>query len=385
MRIGVVAYEMEGARTGVGRYLEGLLEGLVRCAGDGRGRGRENSWRLFFKGDPFEHPLWSGRAGGDLEIEPVFDERPRARPVLWEQLRLPRLLRRTELDLVFSPGYSLPATGPVPAMVTVHDLSFEHLPEEFPWKERWRRRLLARRAVRQARRVLTDTRRVADDLVETYLLDPDKIAVVPLALDGDALADRDGSEDASVLEAQGVRRPYLLCLGSILDRRRLDVVIETFGRLAAEDRDLTLVIAGRNRLREPRRLERWIAASPAADRIVRMGYVPEEAIGPLYRQAELSLYLSSYEGYGLPPLESLAAGTPAVASPGQALDDLWSDYPYLCERLDVDSAAATVRAALADRDRRQEICGEAGRRLAGLTWQRSAELLLDEIERAVDR
>jgi len=382
MKIGVVAYEMEGAPTGVGRYLEGLLEGLTRCAGDGVGSGW--TWRLFFKGDPFEHPLWSGTPAGGMVIEPVFDRRPGARPILWEQLRLPRLLRRAGVDLVFSPGYSLPPAVPVPSLVTVHDLSFEHLPGEFPVKERWRRRLLARRAVRQARRVLTDTRRIAADLVDTYGLDPGKIGVVPLALDGGVLARRATpvEDDLKILGGEGVRRPYLLYLGSILERRQIGRMIEAFSVLAAEERELTLVIAGRNRLRQPRKLERWIAGSGVAERIVHRGYVADEAVGALYRQAELSLYLSSYEGYGLPPLESLAAGTPAVVAAGLALDDLWPDYPYRCQHLDLESVVAALRKALEDGGRRQQIGGEARRRFAELDWKRSAELLLAEIERA---
>ncbi len=380
MRIGVVAYEMEGARTGVGRYLEGLLEGVRRRAEDGYGH--DWSWRLFFKGDAFEHPLWSDSVSACPAIEPVFDRRPSARPILWEQLRLPRLLRRFDLDLVFSPGYSLPATK-IPSLVTMHDLSFEHLPEEFPLKERWRRRLLARQAARRARRVLTDTRRVADDLVATYGLTPEKIGIVPLALAADTFADQEAADDEGVLEKQGVRSPYLLCLGSVLERRRIDLTIAAFSALGAERPDLTLVIAGRNRLRDPRRLERWIADSPAAARIVHSGYVPEQAIGPLYRQAEMSIYLSSYEGYGLPPLESLAAGTPAVTSPGQALDDLWPEYPYLCEDLDVESVTAALHKALAEHDHREAVCREARRRFAELTWKRSAEMLLAEIERAM--
>ena len=90
MSIAVVAYEMEGERTGVGRYLEGLLWGIART-GDAR------RWRLYFKGDPFDHPLW---ATGDGRFEPVFDRRPQARPILWEQLRLPLLLRRDSPELV---------------------------------------------------------------------------------------------------------------------------------------------------------------------------------------------------------------------------------------------------------------------------------------------
>ncbi len=378
MKIAVVAYEMEGARTGVGRYLEGLLSGAAEGGGDWR-------WLLFFKGDPFDHPLWSdGRPGGPV-FEPIFDRRPGARPILWEQLRLPGLLRRAAPDVLFSPAYSLPRLAGVPAMVTVHDLSFEHLPAELSWKERWRRRILARRAVHRARRVLAGTGEVARDLERTYGLDRDRIGVVPLGLAPSFLATGPSSaeDDDRALRSLGVERPYLLHMGSILERRHVDVVVAAFSDLATLDASLRLVLAGPNRLRRPQRLRRWIGDSAHRDRVRELGYVAEDALGPLYRRAALTLSISSYEGWGLPPLESLAAGTPAVTSRGLALDDLWPEYPYRCERPDRESVVATALAALGDAARRPEIAREARRRLAPLTWKRSAELFRAEVERAL--
>ncbi len=375
MRIAVVAYEMEGTATGVGRYLEGLLGGLAELR-------RDDTWRLFFKGDPFAHPLWSAPPAGGPRFVPVFDRRPRARPILWEQLRLPRLLRRAAADLVFSPGYSLPPRLTVPAVVTLHDLSFEHLPEEFPWKERRRRRLLARRAVRRAHRVLADTGEIARDLQRTYGLEPGKIGVVPLGVDSRRFsAGEEG--DLACLEDLGVRPPYLLYLGSILPRRQLRQVIAAFAAAAPEHPQLRLVVAGPNRLPRPRDLDGWITGSGCGERVVRLEYAPEAALAALYRQATLSFYLSSYEGFGLPPLESLAAATPAVVSAGLALDDVWPDYPYRCASLERGDVTAVVQVALADDDARRAAGREGARRVAGLTWRRAAELLLREIERAV--
>jgi glycosyltransferase involved in cell wall biosynthesis len=379
MKIAVVAYEMEGARTGVGRYLEGLLSGIA---------GLENDWRwlLFFKGDPFDHPLWTARrpAGGPA-FEPIFDRRSASRPILWEQLRLPRLLGWAGADVLFSPAYSLPPAGGLPSLVTVHDLSFEHLPGEFPWKERWRRRLLARRAVRRARRVLADTREIARDLERTYGIDRGRIGVVPLALDPSFLEDEPpaAGDDERVLRSLGVRSPYLLQVGSILERRRADLVIAAFSNLAAREPELRLVLAGANRLLRPRRLERWIDASGCGERITVLGYVGEDVLRALYRRAALTFSVSSYEGYGLPPLESLASGTPAVVSRGLALDDLWPEYPYCCERLDRALVTATAEKALAETEGWRDLITEARRRLARLTWKRSAELFVAEIERAL--
>ncbi len=375
MRIGIVAYELEGTPTGVGRYLGGLLAGIAECGCDWQ-------WRLFFKGDPFAHPLWS-ESGGERRFQPLFDRRSRTRPIVWEQLRLPQLVRRAEVDFVFSPSYSLPPRLGVPAMVTVHDLSFERLGEEFPWKERWRRRILARRAAHRAVRVLADTREIARELEGTYRLDPAKIGVVPLAVDALAAGATSSGDDAALLRALGIEAPYLLYLGSILARRHLDLVIAAFSAVAAEHPTLRLVLAGSNRLRHPEELREWIDRSGCGERIVEIGYIAEAALPALYRRAELSYYLSSYEGYGLPPLESLAAATPAIVGRGLALDDVWPEYPYRCEALDPDPVVAVTRAALADPDRRRRIGREGALRVGRLTWKRSAELFLAEMEKAL--
>lgn len=374
MKIGIVAYEMEGSKTGVGRYLEGLLTGLAEC-------GRPWEWHLFFKGDSFEHPLWR-----DERFIPRFDGRPAARPILWEQFRLPGLLRHANLDFVFSPAYSLPCIPGMPnvratSMLTVHDLSFERLPEEFSWKERWRRRWLARRSARMANRVLADTTEIARELERTYALSPNKIGVVPIGID--AGFRNTAGASSSLLEPYGIEPPYLLYLGSILARRHIDLMIEAFAEVADDFPELKLVLAGQNRLRQPDDLKRWIASSGRADRILEVGYVTEDALGALYHHAELSYYLSSYEGYGLPPLESLAAGTPTLVGRGLALDDLWPDYPYRALLLDRQTVSALTRRALEDEDERRRIGEEGQLRMARLDWKHSAELFLTEIERAM--
>ena len=120
----------------------------------------------------------------------------------------------------------LPATGGAPGLVTVHDLSFEILGHEFPRRERWRRRLLARRAVKRAKRVLTDTEEIARDLMRVYGVAYEKIGVVPLGLDKKFFRESAaGKDEYQALESYGIRRPYLLHLGSILERRHLDLLI----------------------------------------------------------------------------------------------------------------------------------------------------------------
>ena len=394
--IGVVACEMEGEPTGVGRYTEELLAALGRVP-------RARGWRLrlFFKGDPFDHPLWAAPGSGGCRVEPIFDRRPGAHPVFWEQFRLPRLLRREPADVLFSPGYSLPRTAGRPSLVTIHDLSFELLPRDFGFRELRRRRYLARSAARTATRVLTDTRRTAADLRQRYRLPADRVAVVPLGVAG-RFAEVRGSTDAGArarggaLTELGVRQPYLLVLGSILPRRRLDLVLRALGRLVGELArtgsgsgpgspnldELRLVIAGRNQL--PRRgdLDRLIRGGDWESRVVRLGYVDDGLLPALYARALGTIYVSEYEGYGLPPLESLTAGVPVLVSDAPALTELWPEYPLRCGRLELETLTEGMRRLVLDGEARRTVLAEGPDRVRSLTWDRAAERFAGEVETA---
>ncbi len=394
--IGVVAYEMEGAPTGVGRYLEELLAAL-------RGTPRARDWRLslFFKGDPFEHPLWTGEEAGGCTCEALFDRRADAHPILWEQVRLPRVLRRRPVDLLFSPGYSLPRGASRPSLVTIHDVSFEVLPRDFSFRERWRRRFLARRAARSATRVLTDTGRTAAELQRRYGVPKERIAVAPLGVSprfeqaGQSVS-RGTPGARENLARLGVRQPYLLILGSILPRRRLDLVLAGLTRLSAEMapvgvatgagdlsiEELQLVIAGTNQLPRPDDLDHMIRSSGCADRVIRIGYVDDLDLPELYAGAVGTIYVSEYEGYGLPPLESLAAGVPALVSDAPALLELWPDYPLRCDRLNVAGVTDGLRRLLFEGEARSVAEVQGPERVRSLTWARAAETFAIEVETA---
>ncbi|HEX4953589.1 MAG TPA: glycosyltransferase [Thermoanaerobaculia bacterium] len=369
MRVGVLAHEMEGETTGVGR----AAAELVAAAAEARPR-----WRfcLFFHGRPAAQPLcdlanveavWAGRGG---------------RVVLWEQTGLVRQLARHDLDLLYGPSYSLPLASSVPGVVTLHDLSFERLPDEFAPRERWRRRLLARFAARRASRVLVDREAMAGEVALRYGVAPARIGRVPIPVAATFSPGRDPEGDLRLLVPLGVGPPYWLVLGSLLDRRRPDLVLGAFARAARSRPDLTLVIAGANRLRRPEGLERWISELGLSGRVRLLGWVGEEAVAPLLRRAELAFYLSTYEGYGLPPLEALACGTPVVVSSGLALDDLWPDYPGRARELTLEAVTAAA-GRLADAASREAVRRQAPERLAAVSRAAAGESLAGELEKAV--
>ena len=367
MKVGVIAAEMEGRRTGVGRYLEGMLRGLERWD-----HGCE--WHLFFQGD--EHSPPQAALGAAI---PHFSGHQGSR-VVWEQVAVTGELARYDLDVLVGPAYALPFSCDLPSVVVMHDLSFEVLPLEFGPRERWRRRFLARRAVRTAERVLTDTASMADLVSARYAVPPDRLAVVPLGIDVERFSPAPQVDDDRTMSELGVRRPYLLWLGAIFERRLPREILEAFALLRRDRPELQLVMVGGNRMRRPDRLRQWIEELGLGQSVVLHDWVGEDCLAPLYRGAELSFYVSLHEGFGIPPLESLACGTPVVVSSGLALDEMWPAYPWRCSEMTARGIAATATEILEDGARSARVITEASRVIATLDWESSSRRLVAELE-----
>ncbi|MCP4900840.1 MAG: glycosyltransferase [bacterium] len=369
MKVGVTAGELGGEATGVGTYLEGLFSAVAEMDLDW-------TWHLHFRAQCPQIPILedprfigvsgSGRFGG----------------VMWEQLELPIQLAQHSADVLFAPAYSLPYWSTTPGVVTIHDLSFECLPHEFQWRERWRRRLLARRASRTARRVIVVSSLIGDQLHHSYGVDRSRIRVVPQGVDRVSWEQAAGSADERELAALGIDRPYLLFVGSLLERRCVRLMLETLVDLRRDRPELKLVFAGANRLRQPQKLQRWIGELGLSGSVVKIGYAPQDSLAALYRFADLSLYLSHYEGFGIPPMESLACGTPAVVGPGLGLDQLWPDYPYRAVNLCIEEVAEVARRALVDTEERGRVLADAWEILGQATWTKVAQRTVAALEEA---
>jgi glycosyltransferase involved in cell wall biosynthesis len=369
MRVGVIASEMERKSTGVGRYLSGMLHGLTRWD-----HGLE--WVLYFQGEPFDHELFEHPA-----FKPVFSGFG-GHPVVWEQAVLPWRIKSSGVDLLFAPAFTVPFGLEVPVVVVIHDLAFELLPCEFGWRERWRRRLLARRASRIAARVLTDGGWTAEQLRRLYGVDRGRIGVVPLGVDVGLLPEPAGA-GADCLSALGVRPPFLLVVGTILERRMPRLVLDTFAALKTERPNLQLVLAGDNRMRVPGDLGGWISELGVEEDVRVLGWVEDGLLPDLYTGAELTLYLSSYEGFGIPPFESLAFQTPAVVGAGLALDEIWPDYPYRITSYDVPDVVDVVRRILDRPAEVESVMADAKPVLERTGWEESSRRLVAELGKAV--
>jgi glycosyltransferase involved in cell wall biosynthesis len=274
----------------------------------------------------------------------------------WEQLALPLAARRSEL--LISPANLAPLAGRG-NVVVIHDAAPFHDPA---WQGRayrgWHRFLLPRIA-RRARLVIVPSEYVRGELVELLGLDAGRVLAIPPGVDA-RFADPPAPEP--LLRRLGLERPYVLAVGTDSPRKNLGLLDRIAPAL--ESAGLQVAIAGSGRSYLPR-------SEPGGAR--RLGYVPDADLPALYAGAAGFAMPSHYEGFGLPCIEAMAAGTPVVASDRAALPEACAGAALLADPDDPDAfVAALTEAAGPARNR----LAEAGRaRAAGLRWERSAGLV----------
>ena len=292
----------------------------------------------------------------------------------WEQWVLPR---RARGRLLFSPAN----TGPARLerqVVAVLDLSPVDLPECMgrafgAWYRRLWRRLLPR-----VRKIITISQFTRSRLIDHYRLPGDRIAVTPLAADS-RFRPAGGEAIAAARAACGIGDgPYLLCVGTVEPRKNLARLLEAWPAVRAARPDLRLVVAGATGA--PQVFGRR-DSMPAGPDIVFAGRVGDDHLPGLYSGAELTVYPSLYEGFGLPPLESMACGTPVVVSSAAALVEVAGGVGTVVDPLDVEAIAGGIVEALAadDRPARAQACL---RRAAQYSWDRTAEMTWQVLQEA---
>jgi glycosyltransferase involved in cell wall biosynthesis len=275
----------------------------------------------------------------------------------WEQLALPLLARRA--DLLYCPANLAPLASRRNAVV-IHDLAALAHPEWYGRTYRAWQRLLLPQIARRARLVLTVSRFAKTEIVERLGIPEDKVAVVPNGVS----ATFDPSADPEPARtALGLDRPYVLTLATRSARKNLAVLGEAAAALRELGIELVSAGGGRGYLRGGEQ-------PPGRP----LGYVPEHLLPSLYAGARAFAMPSLYEGFGLPCLEAMACGTPAVAADRAALPETCGEAALLADPEAPEAfAAALVRAATDETERARLI--EAGReRAAVFTWYRTAEL-----------
>ncbi|HXF36570.1 MAG TPA: glycosyltransferase family 1 protein [Actinomycetota bacterium] len=288
---------------------------------------------------------------------------------LWDLLGRPPLPERLRgLDVVHAPNpAAVPPAGPGQRLVvTVHDLAFLRYPRAFPRPWRLLYRAGLRAAVRRADAILTPSRHTAEDLVERTRVAPERVHVVPLAA---ALPPAAVDTDA-VLDRLKIPRPYLLYVGTLEPRKNLVRLVRAYRRAAAEGFPHALVLAGPLGW-HAHALHRELALRGRGE-VLLTGPVGGEALDALYRGADLFVYPSLYEGFGLPVLEAMARGIPVIASASSSIPEVAGDAALLVDPRSVRELARALVEVLADRETAERLALRGRARAERFSWEETA-------------
>ena len=328
MKVGVDARELAGRPTGTGRYLRNLLK----------------AWP---PGDTL-YLYFNGRAPADVEGGEGRVLRAAGHGgsgLVWAEGHLPPLARGDRLDVFFAPSYFCPLRLDLPRVTTVHDMSFFSLPHDFPAVDGARRRWLVRWGLEASARVIAVSEFTAREIASYFPEARGRVVTIHEAADTD-LPPAPAREEAR--QRLGVPGPLLLSVGSILNRRRLPSLLSAVQSLVRRRPALVLDVVGDNRT-SPRLDVPALVARLGLTRNVRLsGFVSEDDLALRYAAADACVYLSEYEGFGLPVLEAMARGLPVLTSRRPATGELFADAAVLAEPDDPADIAAGLDRVLTD-------------------------------------
>jgi glycosyltransferase involved in cell wall biosynthesis len=349
VRLGVDARVLVRPRTGVARYLSEILECWKEL------RQSEDELTLYV-----DRRVPERLPGEPSTVRVLRWPFPGGDPV-WRQLRLGLHVRSNPPDVLFCPFYSIPLACRAPTVVTIHDVSFVAHPEWFERRARLAFRLVAPSA-RRASAVVTVSRYSAAEISSRLGIDESGIEVIPPGVGERWFAPCDPEVRGAVRRWLGFEEPFLLHLGAVQLRRRPELLVRGFAGLVRRHPELKLVVAGPTTGPSVDVMS-LAREGGVAGSVRRREWVPEELVRPLLSQAAALVYLSTYEGFGLPALEALAVGTPVVALRCASLPEVLGNVAVW---IDEESPAAVECAldALLSNEARAADLAAAGRKRA---------------------
>jgi glycosyltransferase involved in cell wall biosynthesis len=306
--------------------------------------------------------------------------RAESRParIAYEQARLPWLARRDRLDVLHSLGYTAPLALGCAGVVTLHDLNFHFHPEDWARTALWANRLLVPNVARRATRVLTISQSSRDAIRDVLGIPASKIDVVYHGVDGN-IAPAGDAVRREVRARFDLGGPFVLSVTASHPHKNLDGLLAGYRRAClAWDAPPPLVIVG-IRGRDHARLESY----PGPGRIVVTGWVDDETLSALYREARVFVFPSKYEGFGFPVLEAMSVGVPVASSSATSLPELVGDAALVFDPADAEAIGVAMIRAFDDEATRARLREAGHARAARFTWDRTAAETLAVYGRAV--
>lgn len=281
-------------------------------------------------------------------------------PIVRITFALPALLRELKAD-VFHCQYILPPKVKCKTVVTIHDLAHERYPQFSPRMEGVRMRRLVPSSARRADHIITVSEYSANDLVSLYGVPRSKITVAYQAPSSRFKPGNKSDAQEELKAKYGISSPFLLYVGRLQARKNLIRLVEAFARVRTKHPNLKLVLVGKPDLRHEQLLAR-VDELVLKEAVLFPGYIASDDLPVFYNAAEIFVFPSIFEGFGLPVMESMASGVPTITSRGSCLEEIACDGALLIDPSSVDSISGAITRVLETPDLSRDLISRGLRR-----------------------
>jgi glycosyltransferase involved in cell wall biosynthesis len=368
MRIAINTLAMKRELHGVGNYVKNLICALSRLD-------RENEYLLFASSENVCH---LGELGNNFHIELAPKNRMLRLP--WEQSVLPLRLKKRGVEVYHGPTSIAPFVKTCQQVVSIHDMTFHLVPRRHSLHKLVYFRTMIPAMIRQSDMLIAISECTKRDLLRFVATDENKIEVVHHGVESRFQPVRDRSRLDRVREKYGLKNDFILFVGLIEPRKNLGNLVEAYAASGLCEK-LDLVLAG-NLGWDYSGLFAKIGSSGLRDKILLPGYIADSDLPALYSLAQIFVYPSLYEGFGLPVLEAMACGAPVVTSAVSSLPEVVGDAAILVEPRDPGMLAAALQKISRDDELRASLSERARLRSQFFTWEQTALKTLDVYRKA---
>jgi glycosyltransferase involved in cell wall biosynthesis len=374
MRVLVTTFGGDGGKSGVSQY---IIQFLRYC-------------RALAPDMTFDVILYEDEKAVYTDHDPEFTTicqaewlRSASVNILWHQCGLPGLCRKNKYDAVFIPGGNrrLPFRLPCPTVVTCHDLGILHVPDKYDAVHAFYNLRVLPHLLRRQTRILTVSETSKQDIVSYTGLPDERVSVTLNGVDHETYQPGDGDEArARIAQNYGVDTPYLLYIARIDHPGKNHIrLIEAFAKLIAHtELPHTLVLAGSDWSRADE-VHAVAETCGCKDRIVFTGFAPSEDLPALYRGADLFVFPSLFEGFGIPIVEAMNCGIPVACADISCLPEIAGDAAVLFDPYDTDAIAEALEKALMDEELRGECIVKGLERAKRYNWEDTVQQTVDII------
>lgn len=298
---------------------------------------------------------------------------------LWTLLALNKVVNQDMPDVFWSPTHYAPLMLKVPLVLTILDVSYKHFPKMFSKKDLYKLSLWGKYSVRRADRITTISQASKDDIINEYHVQPEKVAVVSVGIRDIIKTDMAKEE---VFKRHLVETPYILFVGTIQPRKNLARLIEAFSQVKKSndsEKDLNLVIIGRRgwQFEETFEAPKKYGVSESVNFLEN---VTDAELPVFYKNAELFVLPSLYEGFGLPILEAMRYGCPVITSNVSSLPEAGGDAAAYFDPTDVEDMADVIKKVLLDKSLREKMIEKGTQHVKKFSWKNSAVEVLKVLE-----